>query len=69
MYAWSLVSKVKKYTVIVKFKKKCTAFNPEVRSLYVFGPPGSASESVSHKQGPFPFLIKSVEQTEIMVAN
>ncbi len=44
--------------------------HPDQEDPYVFGPPGSASGStVSHKYGSvsFPFLIKTVVWTEIMV--
>jgi hypothetical protein len=43
-----------------------------VPDSYVFGPPGSASGSVSHKDGSgsgsFPFLIKVLSGLEKMVA-
>jgi hypothetical protein len=57
----------------VSFKNTSNAGSvpdPDPYVPYVFIPPGSASASVSHKYGSvsFPFLIKSVEGTEIMVA-
>jgi hypothetical protein len=46
--------------------------DPNLPDPHVYGPPGSGSRSISQRHGSgsgsFPFLIKDVEQTEIMLA-